>query len=173
MRIALEHPVLGGRTEIAPGAVRIDRLQRCKPHKVGLTVLEAFGLPGLDCALREAFARIRYDQTPVNPDDAAKTPAAFAGANRGVEAEMARRDGCKAVVAESTLLFPAPAPICIVLGRAVDNQAPLGLAEAGLDRFAEPTLVDLRGAKAVLHHVDKSAPARFIGLTLGSCVALR
>ena len=67
--------------QVLPGDVECHATQLGVADHVGLALLEALGLPGLDRAAAQASRGVRDDQTEVDTDDPAEAAAGLAGAD--------------------------------------------------------------------------------------------
>ena len=91
LRVAFQHPapVLG--RQVAPGDVGGHAALFREAQQVALALAVGLALPGLHRAAGQRLAFVRHHQAVVHADDAAEAAAGFAGAQRRVEGEAARR----------------------------------------------------------------------------------
>ena len=89
--LALQDPPLLVGGELGPRRVDGNAALARVPQQVVLAFAVALGLPGLDRTAAQGLAAVRDDQAVVDADHAAEAAAGFAGTQRRVEREQARR----------------------------------------------------------------------------------
>ncbi len=166
--LALDHPAPGLGGQLAPGHVQRDAAQLRELLQVLLALGVGLGLPGLDGPAAQALGLIRDDQAVVDADGAPEAAAGLAGAERGVEGELARGGRAVGEVALRAVQLARVAPgrkrlrrVGLVHQLHVHAAAPD--PQRGLEGLEHAAALGAAHPQAVLHHLQEEAGRRGSG----------
>ena len=160
---AFQHPLAMLRAQLTPWRIERHAALAREAHQIVLAFAIRLRLPRPHDAAAQRFRLVGHDEAEVDADDPAEAAATFAGAERRIEREQARRRLAVVDVAIGTVQVGGEAPDArgaLRVVEHVDRDTAAADAQRRLQRFDHTVAIDAGETHTVLDHFqDDTASA--------------